>query len=199
MAEMIRHPKILKKLQEEIDSVAGRERLVSDSDLANLPYLRAVVKEVFRLHPATPLSLPRMAAESCEIGGYQIPKGATLLVNIWAISRDPNTWHDPLEFRPERFLPGGDHAGADVKGTDFDIIPFGAGRRICAGLSLGLRMVQFLTATLVHAFDWELPPGETAEKLDMEEAYGLTLQRAVPLRVRPLPRLDKKAYVAHSG
>ena len=195
MAEMIRHPKILKKAQEEIDGVVGRERLVSDSDLTNLPFLVAVVKEVFRLHPSTPLSLPRMATESCDIGGYHIPKGTTLLVNVWAISRDPNTWHDPLEFRPERFLPGGDHAGADVKGTDFDIIPFGAGRRICAGLSLGLRMVQFLTATLVHAFDWELPPGETAEKLDMEEAYGLTLQRAVPLRVRPLPRLDEKAYI----
>ncbi|CAA7393449.1 unnamed protein product [Spirodela intermedia] len=196
LAELIRHPRILKAAQEEIDAVVGKGRLVADSDLGSLPFLRAVVKEVFRMHPSTPLSLPRMAAESCEIEGYHIPKGATLLVNVWAISRDPAVWPSPLEFRPERFLPGGDHAHADVKGTDFEVIPFGAGRRICAGMRLGLRMVEFLTATLVHAFDWELPPGERPEKLDMEEAYGLTLQRAVPLRVRPVPRLDLDAYSA---
>ncbi|CAA6657394.1 unnamed protein product [Spirodela intermedia] len=157
-------------------------RLVADSDLGSLPFLRAVVKEVFRMHPSTPLSLPRMAAESCEIEGYHIPKGATLLVNVWAISRDPRS--GPVRSSSAR------------AGTDFEVIPFGAGRRICAGMRLGLRMVEFLTATLVHAFDWELPPGERPEKLDMEEAYGLTLQRAVPLRVRPVPRLDLDAYSA---
>ncbi|XP_078430203.1 cytochrome P450 superfamily protein [Wolffia australiana] len=194
MAELIRHPSILKAAREEIDAVVGKSRLVSDSDLNSLIYLQAVVKEVFRLHPPTPLSLPRMAAESCEINGYHIPKNATLLVNVWAIARDPDEWPRPLEFLPSRFLPGGDHADADVKGTDFELIPFGAGRRVCVGMSLGLRVVQFLTATLVHAFDWELPPGLTPEKLDMEEAYGLTLQRAVPLNVRPVPRLNKDAY-----
>lgn len=152
------------------------------------------IKETFRLHPSTPLSLPRMASESCDINGYHIPKGSTLLVNVWAISRDPESWKDPLEFRPERFLPGGERPNADVRGNDFEVIPFGAGRRICAGMSLGLRMVQLLTATLVHAFDWELADGLMPEKLNMDEAFGLTLQRAAPLMVHPKPRLSHCAY-----
>jgi len=178
----------------ELDSVVGQDRLVSETDLPYLPLLQAVVKETFRLHPSTPLSLPRVASEACEVNGFHIPQNATLLVNVWAIARDPNVWADPLEFRPARFLPGGGSENVDVKGNDFGVIPFGAGRRICAGLTLGLRMVQFVTATLVHAFDWALPDGQVAEKLDMEEAYGLTLQRAVPLTAHPIPRLSQKAY-----
>lgn len=194
MAELIRHPNIMAQVRKELDSVVGRDRLVSDLDLPNLTYFQAVIKETFRLHPSTPLSLPRMASDSCDINGYHIPKGATLLVNVWAISRDPNEWNNPLEFRPERFLPGGERPNADVRGNDFEVIPFGAGRRICAGMSLGLRMVQLLTATLAHAFEWELADGLMPEKLDMEEAYGLTLQRAAPLMVHPRPRLSKHAY-----
>lgn len=194
LAELIKHPDILRKAQFELDSVVGRDRLVSESDLPNLPFIQAISKETFRLHPSTPLSLPRMSSEACEVAGYYIPKGATLLVNVWAISRDPAVWHDPLEFHPARFLPGGGYEHMDVKGNDFEIIPFGAGRRICAGMSLGIRMVQFMIATMVHAFDWILPEGEMAEKLDMEEAYGLTLQRAVPLMVHPVPRLALAAY-----
>nr|AFI71898.1 flavonoid 3'-hydroxylase [Paeonia lactiflora] len=194
IAELIRHPKILAQAQQEIDSVVGRDRLVTELDLPNLPFLQAVVKETFRLHPSTPLSLPRMASQSCEINGYYIPKGSTLLVNVWAIARDPNVWAEPLEFRPDRFLPGGEKPNIDIKGNDFEVIPFGAGRRICAGMSLGLRMVQLLTATLVHAFDWGLPEGQIPEKLQMEEAYGLTLQRAVPLVLYPQPRLSSHVY-----
>nr|XP_023928106.1 flavonoid 3'-monooxygenase [Quercus suber]POE91203.1 flavonoid 3'-monooxygenase [Quercus suber] len=198
IAELIRHPKILAQVQQELDSVVGRDRLVGELDLAQLTYLQAVVKETFRLHPSTPLSLPRMAAESCEIDGYHIPKGSTLLVNVWAIARDPKQWINPLEFRPERFLPGSEKAHVDIKGNDFEAIPFGAGRRICAGMSLGLRMVQLLTATLVHAYDWDLPDGLMPEKLNMDEAYGLTLQRAAPLMVHPRPRLSPHLYRASS-
>uniref|UniRef100_A0A0K8WME9 Flavonoid 3'-monooxygenase n=1 Tax=Acacia koa TaxID=468172 RepID=A0A0K8WME9_ACAKO len=194
IAELIRHPRMLAQVQQEIDAVVGRDRLVTELDLPNLPYLQAVVKETFRLHPSTPLSLPRMADKSCEIYGYHIPKGATLLVNVWAISRDPKEWSDPLEFKPERFLPGGEKADVDVRGNDFEVIPFGAGRRICAGMSLGLRMVQILTASLAHAFDWSLADGLQSEKLNMDEAYGLTLQRATPLIVHPRPRLSPQAY-----
>ncbi|GAB4860872.1 cytochrome P450 [Ancistrocladus abbreviatus] len=194
LAELIRHPKILAQVQQELDSVVGRDRLISEQDLPQLTYFQAVIKEVFRLHPSTPLSLPRMAAESCEINNYYIPKGSTILINVWAISRDPEVWTDPLEFRPSRFLPGGERPNVDIKGNDFEVIPFGAGRRICAGLSLGLRMVQLLTATLVHAFDWELADGQVPEKLNMDEAYGLTLQRKVPLMVQPRPRLAAGAY-----
>lgn len=196
IAELLRHPKVLSKIQQELDSVVGPSRLVAESDLPQLTYLQAVIKETFRLHPSTPLSLPRMAAESCEINGYFIPKGSTLLVNVWAIARDPEAWANPLEFKPERFLPGGERPNADIRGNDFEVIPFGAGRRICAGMSLGLRMVQLLTATLVQAFDWELPEGKSAEKLNMDEAYGLTLQRAEPLMVHPRPRLAAHLYHA---
>ncbi|KAF3438090.1 hypothetical protein FNV43_RR20846 [Rhamnella rubrinervis] len=198
IAELIRHPRIMGRVQQELDEVVGRDRLVTELDLAHLTYLQAVVKETFRLHPSTPLSLPRMAAESCEINGYHIPKGATLLVNVWAIARDPAQWEDPLEFRPERFLPGGEKPNVDVRGNDFEVIPFGAGRRICAGMSLGLRMVHLLTASLVQAFDWELEDGLMPEKLNMDEAYGLTLQRAAPLMVHPRPRLTQHVYQASS-
>nr|AGL98424.1 flavonoid 3'-hydroxylase [Tulipa fosteriana] len=194
LAELIRHPHLLHQAQKELDTVIGGDRLVAESDLPRLPFLQAIIKETFRLHPSTPLSLPRMASESCTINGFHIPKHATLLVNVWAIARDPAVWSDPVEFKPSRFMPGGDGARLDVKGSDFEVIPFGAGRRICAGMSLGLRMVTFMTATLVHGFDWELPKGVVAEKLDMEEAYGLTLQRAVPLTVMPVQRLTARAY-----
>ncbi|TKV93697.1 hypothetical protein SEVIR_9G242900v4 [Setaria viridis] len=196
LAELIRHPDVLAKAQQELDAVVGRGRLVSESDLPRLTYLTAVIKETFRLHPSTPLSLPRVAAEDCEVGGYRVPAGTTLLVNVWAIARDPDAWPEPLEFRPDRFLLGGPHAGVDVKGSDFELIPFGAGRRICAGLSWGLRMVTLMTAALVHGLDWHLAGGVDADKLDMEEAYGLTLQRAVPLMVRPEPRLLPSAYAS---
>ncbi|KAH6797300.1 Cytochrome P450 superfamily protein [Perilla frutescens var. hirtella] len=196
IAELIRHPKILSRAQQELDSVVGQNRFVSESDLPQLVYLQAVIKENFRLHPSTPLSLPRIAEENCDINGYRVPKGSTLLVNVWAISRDPNQWSEPLEFRPDRFLPGGERPRGDVRGNDFQVIPFGAGRRICAGMSLGIRMVQLLTATLIHAFDFDLVNGLLPQKLNMEEAYGLTLQRAEPLIVHPKPRLAPHVYQA---
>ncbi|XP_010259651.1 PREDICTED: flavonoid 3'-monooxygenase [Nelumbo nucifera] len=198
LAELIRHPDMLARAQRELDAVVGKDRLVTESDISQLTYLQAVIKETFRLHPSTPLSVPRMASEGCEINGYYIPKGSTLLVNVWAIARDPAIWPEPLQFRPERFLPGSKHANVDVRGNDFEVIPFGAGRRICAGMNLGLRMVHLLTATLVHALDWGLQEGQMAEKLNMEEAYGLTLQRAVPLTVHPRPRLAPHVYRASS-
>lgn len=196
IAELLRNPKVLAQAQQELDSVIGPDRLVTELDLPQLPYIEAIVKETFRLHPSTPLSLPRMASESCEINNYFIPEGSTLLVNVWAIARDPKIWDDPLVFLPERFLSGGEKATIDVRGNDFEVIPFGAGRRICAGMSLGLRMVQLLTATLVHTFDWTLADRQAAEDINMDEAYGLTLQRAVPLMVHPSPRLAQQLYDA---
>ncbi|PKA49745.1 Flavonoid 3'-monooxygenase [Apostasia shenzhenica] len=170
--------------------VVGRSLVVSEHDLPNLPFLYAVVKETLSHHPAAPLSLPRLVSEDCEVDGCLIPLGSTVLVNIWAIGRDLVAWpDDPLAFRPDRFLDGGDDKDVDVRGSDFELIQFGPGRRFCAGMNLGLRMVQFIKATLVHAFDWELP-----EKLDMNLSFGLTLHRTVPLMVRPVPRLESVAY-----
>lgn len=196
MSELMKHPTILARAKQELDSVVGQDRLVSESDIHNLPYLQAIIKETFRLHPPTALSLPRISHSDCEILGYHVPKGATLLVNIWAIGRDPNEWSDPMEFKPERWLPGGEKAEIDIKGYNFEAIPFGAGRRICPGVSLGICMVQLLTATLVHAFEWDLEDGLNPEKLDMDEAYGITLQRKVPLSLINLrPRLQPHVYI----
>lgn len=174
-----------------MDSVVGRDRLISEPDIANLPFLQAILKETFRLHPATPLSLPRLASEECVVGGYRIPKHATLFVNIWGMGRDPKIWPNALEFSPARFLQG-EHI--DVRGNNFKLIPFGSGRRICAGASMGIRVAQSTVAVLIHAFDWALPEGQTAEKLDMEEAFGISLQKANPLMARPIPRLAHSAY-----
>ncbi|KAK1435853.1 hypothetical protein QVD17_01624 [Tagetes erecta] len=194
LAQLIRHPRVLKQAQEEMDTIVGRDRLVTELDLSQLTFIQATVKEIFRLHPGTPLSIPRIASQSCEIDGYYIPKGSTILFNLWAIARDPKIWTDPLEFRPTRFLPGGEKPNADIRGHDFDIMPFGAGRRMCVGMNLGLRMVQLLVATLVQAFDWELANGLETHKLNMDEASGLTLQRAEPLMVHPKPRLARHVY-----
>ncbi|XP_027333261.1 flavonoid 3'-monooxygenase-like [Abrus precatorius] len=194
VAELIKNPRIMTRLQQELDNVVGKDRLVAEQDLPHLPYLEAMVKETLRLHPPTPLSLPRIAAENCEIFGYHIPKGATLLVNIWAIARDPKEWSNPLKFQPERFLPDGEKANVDVRGTNFEVIPFSAGRRTCVGMTLGLKMVQLLVATLAHAFDWELENGLKPEELNMDEQYGITLQRAIPLSVHPRPRLSPHVY-----
>lgn len=194
MSEMIRNPDILKEAQKEIDSVVGRERLLSEADLPNLPVLHAIIKESLRLHPSVPLSVPHLSKEACVINGYRIPKDTMLLPNLWAIARDPEQWPDPLEYRPARFLPGGEAEHVDVKGNDFQILPFSAGRRICVGMTMGLKMVQLITGTLIHGFDWALPDGRRGEMLDMEEAAGLTLERAVPLVVHPIPRLAKAAY-----
>lgn len=195
MSEMIRNPDILKEAQKEIDSVVGRDRLLSEADLPNLPLLHAIIKESLRLHPSVPLSVPHLSKEACEINGYRIPKDTMLLPNLWAIARDPELWPDPLEYRPARFLPGGEAEHVDVKGNDFQILPFSAGRRICVGMTMGLKMVQLITGTLIHGFDWALPDGRRGEMLDMEEASGLTLERAVPLVVHPIPRLATAAYM----
>jgi len=192
MAELIRHPQVMKKCQEEIESVVkgDQQRRLKESDLQNLPYLQAVVNETFRLHPSAPLLVPRMAGEACEIEGYYIPKNARLLVNAWGMQRDPAVWENPLEFDPDRFVG----SSVDVRGNDFQVIPFGSGRRICAGMSMGIRMVQLLLATLLHSFDLSLPDDQTPEKLDMVEAFGLTMHKAVPLFVVPTARLPFDLY-----
>ncbi|KAG5153599.1 hypothetical protein JHK82_011568 [Glycine max] len=126
------------------------DRLVTELDLPHLPYLQVVVKETLHLHPPTPLSLPRLAKNSCEIFNYHIPKSATLLINVWAIGRDLKEWLDLLEFKPERFFLDGEKVDVDVKGNNFELLPFGVGRKICVGMSLGLKLVQLLIATLTH-------------------------------------------------
>ncbi|KAG0495957.1 hypothetical protein HPP92_000648 [Vanilla planifolia] len=194
MAEMLRNPGILRRAQEEVDREVGRERRLVESDIRRLPYLRAVCKEAMRLHPSTPLSLPHFSFEACEVEGYRIPGNTRLLVNIYAIGRDPDVWADPLRFEPERFLPGGRGEGVEPMGSDFELIPFGAGRRICAGKQAGMLMVQYVLGSLIHSFDWRLPDGVL--EIDMTEKPGLALPMAVPLSAVAEQRLAPAAYHA---
>ncbi|KAL5988190.1 hypothetical protein ACLOJK_035953 [Asimina triloba] len=185
MAELLRHPNAMAKARAELTQTIGSERQVQESDIARLPYMQAVVKETLRLHPPVPLLIPRKAESSVRICGHTVPKGAQLFVNVWAIGRDPTVWmEEPISFRPERFVG----SEVDVKGRDFELTPFGAGRRICPGMPLGLRMVHLMLASLLHAFCWKLPNGVEPEpqQMDMSDKFGITLQKAVPLRAVPL-------------
>lgn len=185
-AELLRSPRVFKKLREELDRVVGVNRRVEEKDVENLPYLQAVVKESLRLHPALPLLLPRNTMEDVEYMGYTIPKGTQVLVNAWGIGRDAEIWKDPLEFNPDRFL----NSNVEYKGQHFELIPFGSGRRICVGFPLAHRVVHLAIATLVHVFDWELMPGMKPEDIDREERLGLTLRKKNPLYVIPKKRLN---------
>ncbi|XP_028110845.1 flavonoid 3',5'-hydroxylase 2-like [Camellia sinensis] len=193
LAEMLKNPKILNQAQEEMDRVIGRNRRLEESDIPKLPYLQAICKETFRKHPSTPLNLPRVSAEACEVNGCYIPKNTRLAVNIWAIGRDPDVWENPLDFIPERFLSG-KNTKIDPLGNHFELIPFGSGRRICAGARMGVVFVEYILGTLVHSFDWKLAHG--AAELNMDEAFGLALQKAVPLSAMVNPWLPASLYVA---
>ncbi|XP_030932470.1 cytochrome P450 82A3-like [Quercus lobata] len=129
---------VLKKARDELDVQVGRVRIVNESDIDKLVYLQAIVKETLRLYPATRLAAPREFTENCIIGGYHVPKGTRLIINIWKIQTDPRIWSDPLEFKPERFLTT--HKNVDVRGQNFELLPFGSGRRECPGISFGLHM-----------------------------------------------------------
>ncbi|KAM1103146.1 hypothetical protein PS2_011513 [Malus domestica] len=190
MAELLRNPEKLSKAQEELEQVIGKGKPVEESDIAQLPYLQAIIKETFRLHPATPLLLPRKAEQDMEICGYVVPKGAQVLVNAWAIGRDPCIWDNPISFVPERFLGLDDQI--DVLGKNFELVPFGGGRRICPGMLLAIRMLNLMLGSLINSFDWKLEDGVIPENMNMEEKFGLTLQMAHPLRLVPKVLINLK-------
>ncbi|GAA0183915.1 oxygenase [Lithospermum erythrorhizon] len=183
MTEVIKNSSILKKIQEELAQVIGRGNILEEADISRLPYLSCVVKETFRLHPVVPLLLPRKTEQNVEVCGYIVPKGSQVLVNVWAIGRDSNVWKNPLEFKPERFW----ESRVDVRGRDFELTPFGSGRRICPGLPLAYRIIPVILGSLLNSFDWKFEQGVIPESLDMEEKFGLTLEKEIPLRVIPIP------------
>ncbi|GJN07809.1 hypothetical protein PR202_ga25673 [Eleusine coracana subsp. coracana] len=189
MAELLRNPATMAKVRAEItaSSLGGNKTVVDESDAASLPYLRAVVKEVLRMHPVAPVMVPHLAVEDgVEIGGYAVPKGSTVFFNVWAIMRDPAVWNRPDEFLPERFLDGGRAAELDYKGKDYEYIPFGSGRRQCPGLPMVERVVPHMLASLLHAFQWRLPEGRSAEQLDVSERFTTANVLAVPLKAVPV-------------
>ncbi|XP_031286838.1 probable (S)-N-methylcoclaurine 3'-hydroxylase isozyme 2 [Pistacia vera] len=168
----------MNKIREELAQGVS-EDFVTEENLANLPYLYACVKETLRLHPPAPLLLPHRAIEDCEVMKYTIPKDSQVFVNVWAIARDPTIWEKPLSFKPERFL----NSSLDYKGYDFQYLPFGSGRKICAGMPMAIRQVQLGLASLIHHFEWSLPDTMKPQKLDMNEKFGVTLLKLQPLVV----------------
>ncbi|OMO95638.1 Cytochrome P450 [Corchorus olitorius] len=183
LAELMNHTEVLRKAQKEIDQVVGKERLVEESDGARLPYLQAIIKETFRLHPPIPM-ISRKSIQDCKISGYTIPAQSLLFVNIWAMGRDPKVWDEPLKFQPERFLKPNDCI--DVKGLHYQLLPFGTGRRGCPGISLAMQEVPTTLAAMIQCFDWKLPGG--AAVVDMAERPGLTAPRAQDLHCVPVAR-----------
>ncbi|KAL2927659.1 Cytochrome P450 76AD1 [Bienertia sinuspersici] len=185
MAELVKNPHMMIKVQNEIEEAIGKDSsMIQESDISKLPYLNAIIKETLRLHPPTVFLLPRKADVDVELYGYVVPKDAQVLVNLWAIGRDPKVWKNAELFSPERFL----ESGIDFKGRDFELLPFGAGRRICPGLTLAYRMLNLMMATLLHSFDWKLQDDMNPKDLDMDEKFGITLQKVQPLQVIPVPR-----------
>ncbi|KAG0520958.1 hypothetical protein BDA96_08G119600 [Sorghum bicolor] len=183
MAELMRNPGIMSKAQAEVRRVFMGEMKVTEDRLGELPYLQLVIKETLRLHVPGPLLIPRECQEQCRILGYDVPKGAMVLVNAWAIARSPDYWEEPDTFHPERFL--GDTR--DFKGNDFEFIPFGAGRRICPGMAFGLANVELGLASLLFYFDWSLPEGVVPGELDMTETMGITARRKADLLLSATP------------
>lgn len=188
MAELMRSPDDMKRVQQELTQVVGLDRKVHESDLDKLLFLKCAIKETLRMHPPIPLLLHE-TADDCEIAGYSIPKRSRVMINAFAIGRDKSAWKDADTFRPSRFAPGGDAANIDFKGNFFELIPFGSGRRSCPGMQLGLYALELAVAQLVHCFTWELPDGMKPSEMDMGDVFGLTAPRAVRLVAVPTPRL----------
>lgn len=186
---LMNNRQVLKKAVDEVEAQVGRQRLASESDIKNLPYLQAILKETLRLYPAAPLSVTHKSTEDCTVAGYHIPSGTHLLTNLSKIHRDPQVYEDPLEFRPERFLTT--HKGVDLRGQHFELIPFGAGRRMCPGVSFALLMMQLTLANLLIGFDIATPDHKP---VDMREQVGLTNIKASPLQVLLKPRLSPHLY-----
>ncbi|KAI7754738.1 hypothetical protein M8C21_004817 [Ambrosia artemisiifolia] len=179
ITELVRHKEaILSKVEDEMKSVNNLD-LTAISQQSKLPYLQACIKETFRLHPPVPLLLPHLAAETCEVMNYTIPKNTKIFVNLWAMGRDPQLWDDPLTYNPERFTD----SKVDFKGQDFELLPFGSGRRMCPGLPSGIKSVEFILSSLIREFDFTLPDGYDSSKLDMEESFGIAMKRKNPLKL----------------
>jgi len=198
MSELVRHPHAMKRLQEEIDSTVGNHRKGNESDVACMKYLQCVVKETLRLYPAVPLALPHASIEPATLGQFYLPKNTTVLLNLWAIGRDPNVWGaDALEFKPERFmeeLGRHDNIMDLVSGqADFRMLPFSAGRRGCPGAAMAVPTIEIALAQLLHSFDLRVKGDPSM--LDMIELSGSAMARRLPLYAFPTLRSGSSLYL----
>ncbi|WCJ35133.1 cytochrome P450 family 71 subfamily B polypeptide 26 [Euphorbia peplus] len=179
MTFLMKNPKTMKKAQDEVRNIIQNKGFVDEDDVQKLPYLKAIVKETMRLQPTAPLLVPRQVSQYCKLEGYDIEEKTIVYVNAYAIGRDPQAWENPDEFRPERFV-GSD---IDMKGQDYELIPFGAGRRICPGIFMGISTVELSLANLLYKFNWEMPDGIKREDLDMDTLAGITMHKKNALRI----------------
>ncbi|KAL5201578.1 hypothetical protein ABZP36_035932 [Zizania latifolia] len=200
MAELLRHPAVMCKVRAELRDALGSKQHPDESDIGRLPYLRAVVMETMRLHPPSPLLMPHEAmADGAEVGGFAVPKGTKVIVNVWSIMRDPATWARPEEFDPERFAawaaeqphalaPPAPPAEALFRGGErLEFMPFGAGRRACPGTPMATRVVTLILASVLHAFEWRLPDGMRPCDVDVRGRFGTSLNMVTPLKAVPVP------------
>uniref|UniRef100_M1ASU8 Cytochrome P450 n=2 Tax=Solanum tuberosum TaxID=4113 RepID=M1ASU8_SOLTU len=181
MTALMKNSKVMKKVQEEIRQSIGNKGVVNEDDIQNMPYFKAMIKETFRLYPPGPLLGPRKSMKKSNLEGYEIQSGTIIHVNSWAIARDPEIWKNSEEFIPERFL----NSDIDFKGQNFELIPFGAGRRGCPGISLGVTTVNLILSNLLYAFDWELPYGMMKEEIDTDGLPGLIMNKKTALCLVP--------------
>ncbi|KAL1815925.1 hypothetical protein ACET3Z_018499 [Daucus carota] len=173
MTLLIKNPEKMKKVQQEVREVTGKKEFLDENDVQKLVYLKAVVKEAMRLNPPVPLLVPRETIEKCVINGYDIEAKTLVYVNTYAIGKDPESWENPNEFLPERFMT----SSIDFKGQDFELIPFGVGRRICPGIAMGVATTELALANLLYSFNWESPPGKKIEDIDMAALPGITMHK----------------------
>nr|QNN89144.1 cytochrome P450 [Achyranthes bidentata] len=183
MSELLKNPRVMEKAQAEVRQVYQEKGVVDETKLHELKYLKFVIREALRLHPPVPMLVPRESMERCQIFSYDIPPKTRVVINAWAIARDPEYWHESEKFNPDRF----EDNSIDFRGNNFELIPFGAGRRRCPGMTLGIANVELPLATLLYHFDWKLPNGIQHEDLDMDESYGLTMRRKNNLFAIPVP------------
>lgn len=187
MAELMNNRHILTKLQKEVRSQGKKLDMITEEDLSSMAYLRATIKETLRLHPPAPFLLPHFSTADCMIDGYLIPSNTRVLVNAWALGRDPSSWERPEDFLPERFLQ--DQAcdvDTQMRGKDLRFLPFGFGRRICPGMNFGFATMEIMLANLMYHFDWDVPNMMGAGAgVDMAESFGLTLRRKEKLQLVP--------------
>uniref|UniRef100_A0A0E0M1V3 Cytochrome P450 n=1 Tax=Oryza punctata TaxID=4537 RepID=A0A0E0M1V3_ORYPU len=190
MAELLRHPAAMSKARAELREALGTKPHPDESDIGRLPYLSAVVMETMRLHPPSPLLMPHEAiADGAAVGGYAVPRGTKVIVNVWSIMRDPASWPRPEEFEPERFaVAGAGGAGGTFRGGELlEFMPFGAGRRACPGTPMATRVVTLVLASLLHAFEWRLPGGMRPCDVDVRGRFGTSLNMVTPLKAVPVP------------
>ncbi|KAK4487150.1 hypothetical protein RD792_006465 [Penstemon davidsonii] len=180
MTELLRHPIVMNKLQNEIREILMDKHEINDKDLEKMHYLKAVVKETLRYHAPTPI-FNREAREDAKVMGYDVAAGTMILINAWAIGRDPTYWDEPEIFKPERFL----NSSLDIMGLDFELLPFGSGRRSCPAITFAMANVEIVLASLLQNFDWELPHGIKPEDLDTLELHGTTIHKRNPLFATP--------------